>query len=132
MAVVVPNAAEDVMLQNILNKTAPQNQTLKLYTNNVTPGEGDTESTYTEASGNGYAAKTLTGSSWSITPGAPSEASYAQQTWTFTGNLGNVYGYFVVQTTSGKIMWAERFSDGPYNVVNNGDTVSVTPKLTLE
>ena len=132
MAVVVPNAAEDVMLQNILNKTAPQNQTLKLYTNNVTPGEGDTESAYTEASGNGYAAKTLTGSSWSITPGAPSEASYAQQTWTFTGNLGNVYGYFVVQTTSGKIMWAERFSDGPYNVVNNGDTVSVTPKLTLE
>lgn len=136
MAVVVPDAAEDVMLQNILNKTAPQNQTLKLYTahsggNTVDPAESDTESSFTEATGSGYAAFTLTGSSWSTTPGAPTQASYAQQVWTFTGALGNVYGYYVVQVTSGKILWAERFSDGPYNVVNNGDQVKVTPKITL-
>lgn len=96
MALVVPNAAEDVMFQNILNITAPQTLKLKLYTNNYTPVEGSTESNYTEAAGNGYAAISLTPGSWTITPGAPTSAAFPQQTFTFTGNLGNVYGYFIV------------------------------------
>jgi hypothetical protein len=132
MALVVPNAGEDVMLQNILNKTAPENQTLKLYTNNITPAETDTAGTYTEASGSGYAAKSLTGASWTVTPGAPTTAAAAQQTWTFTGALGNVYGYFVVQATSGIILWAERFTGAPFNVANNGDEIKVTPQFTGE
>lgn len=131
MTLVVPNAAEDVMLQNILNKTAPQDWKLQLYTNNKTPAAGDTEADYTEASGFGYAAITLSGASWTITPGAPSSASYAQQTFTFTGALGNVYGYYIVQATSGKILCAERFSNGPYNVQNSGDEIKITPVFTL-
>jgi hypothetical protein len=132
LALLVPNAAEDVMLQNILNKTAPQNQTLKLFTNNITPAETDTEATYTEAAGSGYAAVGLTGASWTITPGNPSSAAAAEQTFNFTGALGNVYGYFVVQAVSGKIMWAERFTNGPYNIQNNGDQIKVTPQFTGE
>lgn len=132
MSLLVPNAAEDVMLQNILNKTAPQNQTMILYTSNTTPAETDTEATYTEASGFGYASVAFTGASWTITTGNPTSAAAAQQTWTFTGNLGNVYGYMVKQTTSGKILWAERFSDGPYNIVNNGDQIKITPQFTAE
>lgn len=121
------------MLANIVNKTAPENLVLKLYTNNVTPAETDTAATYTEASGSGYAALTLTGASWTIVEGGPSEASYAQQTFTSTGGgWGNTYGYFVVEVTSGIIKWAERFTDGPYNVQNNGDQVKITPKITLE
>lgn len=132
MALVVPNAAEDLALQNWLNKTAPQTCVLKLYTNNITPSETDTEATYTEAAGFGYASVTLTPAGWTITPGAPSEAAFAEQTFTFTGALGNVYGYFVVETTSGKIKWAERFTDGPYPINNNGDQVKVTPKHTAD
>ena len=109
MALVTPNAAEDVMFQNILNKTAPQTLRLKLYTNNYTPVEASTEADFTEASGNGYADVSLTASSWTITPGAPTSAAFPQQTFTFTGNLGNVYGYYIVQTTSGKIMWAKNW-----------------------
>jgi hypothetical protein len=133
-ALLVPNAAEDVMLQNLLNKTAPQNQKLQLYKSNTTPAETDTEATYTVADFTGYADAALTGSSWTITPGAPTSAAYAQQT--FTSSAGsqnqNVYGYLVIQTTSGKILWSERFSDGPYNIVNSGDAIKVTPQLTLE
>lgn len=132
MTLLVPNNGEARMLKAVVNHTAPENLVLKLFTNNVTPGETDTAGTYTEASGNGYAAITLTGSSWTITEGAPSDASYAQQTFTFTGNLGNVYGYFIVQVTSGLLMWAERFTDGPYAIVNNGDQIKITPKITLD
>lgn len=131
MALVVPNAGEGRMLKALINHTAPENQVLKLYTNNITPGESDTAGTYTEASGNGYAAANLTGSSWTLTEGDPSFIAYAQQTFTFTGALGNVYGYFIIQTTSTIILWAERFSDGPYNVVNNGDQIKITPRFEL-
>lgn len=132
MSLVVPNAAEDLMLQNILNKTAPQDQRLKLYTNNITPAETDTEATFTEAAGSGYADVALTGASWTITPGNPTSAAAAQQIFTFTGALGNVYGYLVVQQTSGKILWSERFTNGPYNIQNNGDQIKVTPQFTGE
>lgn len=133
MTLVVPNAAEDIMLQNVLNKTAPQNGVLKLYKNNYTPVAGSTESSFTEADFTGYSALTLTGASWTIVTGAPSTASYAQQTFSSSADQStqNIYGYFVVQATSGKVMWAELFSDGPYPIANNGDQIKVTPKLTL-
>ena len=120
------------MLEHIVGKTGVENLLLKLYSNNITPDETDTAGTYTELSGNGYAAKTLTGSSWTITAGAPSLAEYAQQTFSFTGAAGNVYGYFLVGATSGILKWAERFTDGPYNVTASGDAIKVTPKLTLQ
>lgn len=133
MALLVPNAAEDVMLQNILNKTAPQNLKLKLYKNNITPGESDTEATYTEANFTGYADVTLTGASWTITPGAPTLASYAQQTFTSTADqtAQSIYGVFVVQVTSGKLMWAERFAN-TYTIANNNDAILYTPHFTAE
>ncbi len=131
MTLKVPNASEQTMLENILNITAPQDLVLKLYTNNVTPGDADTVATYTEAAGNGYADVDLDSGDWTITPGNPSLAEQPQQVFTFTGNLGNVYGYFIVEAVSGKLKWAERFTDGPYNIVNNGDQVKVTPKFTL-
>lgn len=132
MALLVPNAGEEDALNYYVNKTAPQNLVLRLYTNNITPGETDTAATYTEASGNGYAALTLTGASWTVTPGAPSSAAYTQQTFTFTGALGNVYGYFLTRVTSGIIAYSERFSDGPYNIANNGDQIKITPTITID
>lgn len=132
MALLVPNASEATMLEAILNKVAPQDLVLRLFTNNQTPAEGHTVADYTEASGSGYAAATLTAGSWTTTPGAPTEATHPEVTFTFTGALGNVYGYYVTQATSGKLMWAERFTGAPFNIANNGDQIRVVPKLTLE
>lgn len=134
MTLLVPNAAEDVMLQNILNKTAPQNLVLKLFKSNTTPAEADTEATYTEADFTGYAAFNFVAANWTITAGAPTEAVYAEQSFTSTAGAQsqNVYGYYVVQAVSGKIMWAERFTNGPYLIQNNGDVIKVTPKFTGE
>lgn len=132
MALVMPNTGEQDMLEAFLNKTAPENLTLILYTNNITPGETDTIATYTEASGSGYSAVSLTAANWVATPGNPTSAAYPEVTFTFTGALGNVYGYAVKGGTSGKLKWAERFSNGPYNIQNNGDQIKITPQLTLE
>lgn len=132
MTLVVPNVAEVVILEYILNKAAPAELDIKLYVNDVIPSETDTESTYVEASGFGYTEKQLISNSWSISPGNPSSSEHPQVTWTFTGALGNVYGYFIVRRNDGKLMWAERFTNGPYNVQANDDKIKVTPRLTLE
>lgn len=62
----------------------------------------------------------------------PTTAHYAEQTYTFTGALGNVYGYYLTETTSGQLKWSERFSGAPLNIANNGDQIKVTPIITLE
>lgn len=131
MAIKIPNLGEDIILALLVNKGtySLENIVLKLYTNDVTPGDADTETTYTEASGDGYAAKTLTGASWTITQGNPTTAAYAQQTWTITAQH-TYYGYFLVQATSGKLIGAERFTDGPYTTGTSGGTINVTPQIT--
>ena len=131
MTLLVPNVGEQVMLEAFLNKTAPQNLVLKLYTSNTTPSESDTASTYTEATGNGYAPASLVSSNWTTTPGNPTVSSHPQVTFGFTGALGNVYGYFVVQAVSGVLMWAERFPSA-INIQNNGDQIAITPSISLE
>lgn len=134
MALVLPNQGEGIALKALLNHTAGQNLVLRLFKSNTTPAEADTEATYTEATFTGYSSVTLTGSSWTIAEGAPSEASYAQQTFTSSADQASqsVYGYYLTQVTSGKLVTAERFSDGPYAIVNNGDQIKVTPKITAD
>ena len=134
MTLLVPNVGEELALKNFLNHTAPQNQVLDLYTSNTTPAEGDTAATYTAATGGGYAQKSLTGSSWTVTPGAPTEAAYAQQnfTWASVPVTATMYGYYVRQAVSGILMWAERFTGAPYTIVNTADQVQVTPKITAD
>ena len=127
MALSFPDVGENLALEMIVNKTAAQNLVLKLYTSNTTPAEGDTAGTYTEASGSGYAAITLTGSSWGSA--ASGSIAYAQQTFTFTGAIGPIYGYFVVQASSGTLLYSERFAASEtFN--NNGDQLKITPTIT--
>lgn len=134
MALLTPNNGEGDMLTAIVAKAAAENLVLHLFQNNITPAETDTAATYTEATFTGYAALTLTAASWVVTEGAPSNAVYPQVT--FTSSAGsqnqNVYGYYLTRAISGRIAWAERFADGPYNIVNNGDAVKVSPVITLD
>jgi hypothetical protein len=134
MALLVPNNGEGDGLKAFLNHTAATDPILRLFQNNITPAETDTAATYTEATFTGYSSVTLTGASWSVVEGAPSSASYAQQSFTSSAGSQNqsIYGYYVTRTTSGRIAWAERFTDGPYVIVNNGDKIQITPSLSLD
>lgn len=136
MAILVPNAAELVQIKNLLNHTAPQDQSLKLFTNNYTPVAASVAGDFAEASGGGYAAKSLTGTSWTVATNGSgqAEATYAAQTFTFTGALSgsaSIYGYFVVQSSSGTIMWAERLAN-TFTPANNGDALTINPKFQLQ
>lgn len=128
----VPNEGESRMLEYIVNKVAPENLVLRLFGNNFTPGENDNTASLTEISGGGYASKTLVGASWSVANGNNAIATYATQSFVFTGPTtpNAVYGYYI--TTSNRLMLVERFADGPYPINNNNDSISVTPKLELE
>jgi len=135
MALVVPNASEVIMLNYILNIDAPENLSIRLYANNVIPDENSTVATFTEvANGLGYTTggQSLTPGSWSVISGNPSQAEHTEVTWTFTGAAGNVYGYYVTRDTGGELMWAESFTNGPFNITTNGDEIKITPRLTLE
>lgn len=133
MALLVPNAGEGLMLEHIVGKTAVENLSLRLFKNDYTPVEGSTAGSFTVADFTGYSNATLTGASWNVTTGDPSYADYAQQTFTSSAGSQNqpIYGYYIVGATSGTIYWAERFSDGPYTIVNNGDAIKVTPRIEL-
>lgn len=134
-ALLVPNNGEGDIANGFIgvttNLTAP---IIRLFQNNITPAETDTAATYTEATWTGYASITLTPGSWSVVEGAPTRASYAQQTWTSSAGSQNQnnYGYYMTRTTNGRIMLAERFTDGPYVIVNNGDQIRVTPQVDFD
>lgn len=131
MALVFSDEGAGQLAASYLNKTQPaggNNLTLKLFTSNTTPSDTDTAATYTEAAGGGYAAKTLTAGSWTVSAvGGIQQGAYAQQTFTFTGALtgsATIYGYYIVDADN-KLILAER-DPSPMVPANNGDTYKVT------
>ena len=129
MALAFPNQGEDLVLEAITNKTAPQALKLKLFKLPASdPGETATEASFTEADFTGYSEDA------SITWGASSGGTITGDKSTFTSSAGSqnqdVYGYYLVQTTSGKLVYYEYFTGGPYNIANNGDKIEVTPSIS--
>lgn len=136
MALVLSDVGANTILEAFFNNTWPaggKDLTLKLYCNNYTPLDSSTAGSFTEASGGGYAAKTLSNGSWTVSNvGGIRQAAYAQQTITFTGALTTnttVYGYFVLDA-DGVLVYAERFSVS-FTPANNGDAMKITPVFQL-
>jgi hypothetical protein len=113
-----------------LSDQSPRNLVLKLFTSNTTPSESDVPSAtdYYEPYGIGntnaygfvpstgypncvnnrtdqdYTSQTgilLNGSRWTIAQvGSGTTATYPEQTFTFTGDAGDVYGYYVTRANN--------------------------------
>lgn len=133
-SLVIPDEGEVVGLKAWLGHTAAATPlTLRLFSNNHTPAHEDTNASYTEVAGGGYAAFALTGGSWTIVAGSPSTASYAAHSFTFTGATnapGTIYGYYITDNNS-KVIVAQLLTSPPFTPVNNGDAVVVNPQITL-
>lgn len=127
MSLVVPTVALNAILNEILNRP---NLKLKLFSNNVTPGPSTTNASFTEVSGGGYAAVTLTFANWVVSAGV---ATYPQIEFDFTGATtapGTIYGYYIVDTDDVTFIWAERFSDSIVPViVADGSIGKITPRI---
>lgn len=127
----VPNEGEVVLAQEYLTD---EDLTLKLYSNNVTPGESDTAATFTEVAGGGYVAKTLDKDEWTIVGGNPTNATQASKDFSFTGITtapSTLYGYYIVDALN-KIRGAERFPEAvvPFEPVN-GSLIRINPKMQV-
>lgn len=127
MALLVPNVGEKEMLERILNGT--DDLVLHLFQVDHTPVEADVVTSYQEVNTGGYTEISLT-AAWTIA-GDPTEGSYPQVSFAFTG-AATVYGYYVTNGDSSILLWAERFSDGPYNIPSGGGSVKITPKIQLD
>jgi len=134
MAIVIPDVGETLLLQFMVGDDTPNaNWTLRLYVNDHTPTGATVLGSLTEMTTQGYAAKTLTNTSWSVSDvGVQSRATYAEQTYVFdgTGGATNVYGYYLTDNTSGALLWVERFSGAPIVVpATYGGEIKVTPQI---
>lgn len=129
MASVIPQVGQVLALTELTALSL----TLKLFSNNITPGLTDVAGDYTEVTGGGYASIALVSGNWGITPGTPSVALYnAFQDFNFTGAIGgsgNVYGYYIVSGST--LVQAERLAPGdiPFTPVN-GTLLRVKPRIT--
>ena len=129
----VPDVGALAQLSRLLNNTWPTDKdlTLKLYTNNFTIEDNTIASDFTEATGGGYAAKTLANGSWTVSvSGGIAQGIYAQQVFTFSGPMipnTVAYGYYVVDS-DGVLQWAETFSE-PVSPVSAGNHIDITPKF---
>ena len=109
--------------------------TLALITNTATQvGETLTATGVTQPTGTGYAVKTLTDASWSVTTGV---ASYAKQTFTCTATdwTGAVSGYAILTKAAGgtvRLLCYEldTATTAPYTFSRN-DTYDITPSVTV-
>ncbi len=126
MALILPDVSEQEWLKRVLKDV--NNQTLKLFVNDLTPSEGTVVGSFTEMSTHGYAAKTLDKTLWTIaTASGVTSATHQQQTWSFTNATSvTVYGYYIVDAVTGTLLYAERFTYA--QVVTGVDTpIKLTP-----
>lgn len=131
MALVIPNVSEVKLLNNLLNISAPTNTILHLYSNNLTPSSTTVIGDVTEVASGGYAAITLTSTSWTVATsgGGVSTASYPEQTFNITTSA-TVYGYYITNL-AGDLLWLERFTAAPFQLPGSGGQVLITSQLSL-
>ena len=132
MTLTVPDVGEALLLDNALKTASPEALILRLYSNNYDPIKTSVAGAFTEVTGSGYAAKMLTRAGWgAAVPGSPSVSTYGTaQTFNWTG-AATVVGYYLVGATSGTLYWAERLYTGSGQAFNGGDSLTITPKITL-
>ena len=127
MAGSIPNVEEGRILQNYVRNTI----SLRLYSNNLTPVEASTLASFTESTGGGYSAKSLSASLWVLTTGDPSEVEYPEQEFLFTGPTtapGTIYGWYLVDTVTGLYIGGERLASAitPLTPTTNS-RITITP-----
>lgn len=125
---VVPNIGSKKILDFVLDRTL----TLRLYSNDVSPGLTTVAADLEEVTGGGYSEVDLEFNRWDVTQGNPSIGLYDDYiTFLFTGVTGDggeVYGYYVIDE-DGNLMWAQYFDVAPFTPIA-GAIIKVRPRFT--
>lgn len=129
MAVQISSDGAEIILKSMTGvSTSTETLIMKLYSNNYTPTTLSVLTDFTEVTGGGYTQKSLSASAWTMTGNA---ISTTPQLFTFTSNIGSIYGYYLVGATSGKLIASERFTSGPFNIAASGDSITVTATISV-
>jgi hypothetical protein len=133
---VLSDIGAEAMLKRYFKNVQPAggvDLTLRLFVTDITPSDSDSASDYTEATGGGYAAKTLLSSNWTVDIyESIARAVYANQVFTFTGPLAtnpSIYGCYVTDA-DGVLVFAEK-APSPYTPLVNDDFYIVVPSFKL-
>lgn len=132
MSLVLLNNGKSSFLNGI-NATFGSTFRIRLFQNNYTPIATTVIADFTEANFSGYASQ-LMGSGTVSGPDGSNRwvLTFAQRTWTKSGATGNsIYGYWVEQATP-TAMWAERFAAAPIDMNTDGNSIVMTPLVTMK
>lgn len=131
---VFPQVSQVAALNSILGKAGGVGATLtlKLYSNNRTPGLTDVAGDYNVVVGGDYADVALSAANFSVSAGNPSVAIYnAFIEFLFDGATdapGTVYGAYILDS-NGVLISAELFDAGPF-IPGNGTLIKYKPRIT--
>lgn len=137
MPLIVPNAGELVLLRWLLKEVSlsSMNQTLRLFSNNVTIDKNTVVAGLTEATFTGYVPIPLARGSWvsPVTVADRAVTTYTSTSSVFTATVGTsntIYGYYVTDDVTGTCLWAENFP-APLSMIA-GATLTILPTFTLD
>lgn len=134
MPLVVTDVGEKVMLDYVRAGSVLSGANLHLYKNNYLPVDSSVAADFTVATFTGYGGAILGSGVAATTVGGKAYVPFTQRTFSVSANGGpsnSIYGYYIYNSGTGQLLFAERFAAGPYTMANLGDTLKLTPTLTL-
>lgn len=132
MSLIVPDEGEVRLLDMLTNAVGMSSVRLRLFKNNLTPAQGTVYSDFTEATFSGYASATPAFGAAATVSHKGTITDAASRSFTHNGGAtsNTIYGYYVVDTGTSKVLWAERFSPSQA-LANFGDKITITLAFTL-
>lgn len=131
MALSLSREGELLVLESIIK----DNLTLRLFLNGTHPSKTMIFKDFIEVKGGGYKPQEMLRSDWDFKD-INGRLAVVHPTVFFvfmSAVKDEIYGSYGTKTVDGKekVIWAERFQDGPYIVLNRGDDVTVDPTIKL-
>jgi len=142
VANVLTQQGDVIILETLDGDDSPGTMKVKLFQNDHTPADADTEADYTEATFSGYAPVVVSfaeaGCDGLLESGIVEFETglvVDQQVFASTGDppavTNDVYGMYIVETVSGRLVGAYRFDDAPDSIALLGDTIKAGGRLLL-
>lgn len=135
MPLVAPNDGLQLLIALLLKDASVPvlDWKLDLYRNDYTPVQGSVPASFTVANFTGYSQVSITRATWNaptlVGNKAQIQYGYTPITWTATGSYQIIFGYFITEPATDKLLIAERFAV-PVDL-SVYPVVGVLPRVTL-
>lgn len=127
----LPFTGEELLMNYITGNATVDNFVAHLYSNARTPSKDDTVAEYTEVASGGYAEEEITPGDWTVDYSSGTTTMEATVTFTFTGAVAQIYGFYITNNARTVLFHAEEFSDAPVSIGGGGGTEDVTISIAL-